>query len=66
MQLGMHYTYVLLLGAARNNEIAVVQFLRAQGLFWNNHEFNLAAARGHIDMCAYLYAERCPWRGNLC
>jgi hypothetical protein len=53
-ELGMAYTFVLLVGAARCNTLSVVQFLRAQDCPWSYAVFRLAAARGDTDMCAYL------------
>jgi hypothetical protein len=60
-ELGMQYTQAAMDGAARCNQLAVMQFLRAQGCPWGLRTFNLAAKRGNIDMCAYLFAEQCPW-----
>jgi hypothetical protein len=65
-ELGMQYTRAVMLGAARCNELAVVQFLRAHGCALDTEVFDIAAARGHIYMCAYLHAENCPWDTSTC
>jgi hypothetical protein len=58
--LGMPYKNPVMEGAARCNQLAVVQFLHAQGCKLDRTLFDLAAGRGHTAMCAYLHAERCP------
>jgi hypothetical protein len=60
--LGMPYMYIAMMAAAaRCNKLAVVQFLRAQGCPLSTSIFHLAAERGHIAMCTYLFAEQCLW-----
>jgi hypothetical protein len=63
---GMPYTLAVMEGAARCNELAVVQFLRAAGCPWGRQVFERAAARGNTAMCAYLHAEHCPWSEQAC
>jgi hypothetical protein len=53
-KLGMHYTHAVTRGAARCNELAVLQFLCAQGCPWGAYVYNIAALRGHAAICAYL------------
>jgi hypothetical protein len=64
-KLGMYCSYELMVGAARCNELAVVQYLRAY-CSWNTEVFDLAAGRGHTAMCAFLHAESCPWNARAC
>jgi hypothetical protein len=64
-ELGMAYTD-LAIGAADCNQLAVVQFLQAQGCPLSESLFHLAAERGHIAMCAYLHAAQCPWSNVIC
>jgi hypothetical protein len=64
--LGMRYNAMVMLGAARSNQLAAVQFLRARGCPLSAVIFNLAAARGHTSMCAFLLAEQCPWTEATC
>jgi hypothetical protein len=59
-QLGVQYTDVTMEGAVRCNELAVVQFLRAEGCPWGLDMYCAVASRGHTDLCAYLYAAQCP------
>jgi hypothetical protein len=56
----LQYTDVLMEGALRCNQLAVVQFLRAEGCPWGLDTYCAAATRGHTDLCAYLYAAQCP------
>jgi hypothetical protein len=63
---GMRYSYEAMDGAARCNDLTVVQFLRAQGCPWDSCIYNLVARRGHTAMCAYLYAGGCPWSTRAC
>jgi hypothetical protein len=60
-KLGMRYTEAAMFGAVRCNEVAVVQFLHAQGCTLSISLSNVAATRGYIAMCSYLHAENCPW-----
>jgi hypothetical protein len=65
-ELGMPYSDRAMLEAADFNDLAVVQFLRAQGCALNTSMFTAAAARGDTAMCAYLHAEQCPWNTRAC
>jgi hypothetical protein len=65
-ELGMPYTTGVMEGAARCNELAVVQFLRAQGCSLDHQVFEGAAAGGRIAMCTYLLAEHCAWNQRAC
>jgi hypothetical protein len=66
-ELGMQYTRAVMLGAARCNELVVVQFLRAHGCALDTEVFDTVAARGHIYMCAYLHNEKeCLWDTSTC
>jgi hypothetical protein len=62
----MAYKVVLIVGAARCNALAVVQFLRAQDCLCSYAVFRLAAARGDTDMCAYLRTEARPCSEAAC
>jgi hypothetical protein len=53
-------------GAASCNELAVVQFLHAQGCPLDNRVCNFAVTRGHTAMCAYLHNNDCPWDTMAC
>jgi hypothetical protein len=67
-ELGMEYDSAATIeGAVYCNELAVVQFLRAQeGSWWTNHVYNIAARRGDMALCAYLYANQCGWSLGTC
>jgi hypothetical protein len=65
-ELGMSYAYGAMLGAASCDDLAVLQFMRAQGCRLNSIFFKAAAARGYTAMCAYLHAEGCPWTTEIC
>jgi hypothetical protein len=63
-EMGMLYSSYVMAGAARCNQLEVVQFLRAQGCPWSFYMFNIAARRGHTNLCRYLHTEQCPDTGN--
>jgi hypothetical protein len=62
----MQYEYATLWGAARCNELEVVQFLRAQGCPWSALTCSAAAGSGRTDMCAYLHGEKCACSQDTC
>jgi hypothetical protein len=55
-ELGMRYTQAAIEGAARCNHLTVVQFLQGEGCVLSVEVYGMAAARGHTDLCAYLFA----------
>eukprot|EP00953_Heterococcus_sp_UTEX-ZZ885_P037117 19096-Heterococcus_DN1.PRE.2 len=59
-ELGVPYTHAVMVGAARSNALAVVQFLRAEGCPWSSFVFGIAVRRRDIPVLAFLIREKCP------
>jgi Ankyrin repeats (3 copies) len=64
-QMGMPYTVTTMLGAAQNNKLAEVKFLRSQGCPWSSQHLDAAASSGHFELVRWCYEHGCPWSASM-
>eukprot|EP00953_Heterococcus_sp_UTEX-ZZ885_P020733 11602-Heterococcus_DN1.PRE.2 len=60
-ELGMQYSATTMIGAARCNKLAVLQFLRDQGCAWNNLVIHQAIKRDDLEMVRWPHENGCEW-----
>ena len=53
-------------GAALNERLEVVQYLRAIGISWNSDTCANAAQNGHLVLLKWARAHQCPWDERTC
>ena len=52
--------------AAANGHLAIVQWARAEGCFWDEETCEEAASNGHLAVLQWARAQGCPWNEKTC
>jgi hypothetical protein len=60
-ELGMSYQFEVMHGCALCNTLAVMQFLHAQGCYWEEMVCTAAAERGCFEMLRWAREHGCGW-----
>jgi hypothetical protein len=60
-ELGMPFSEITMVGAARCNKLAVLQFLHAEGCPWEATVMTEAVKRGEFEMVRWLHETGCEW-----
>jgi hypothetical protein len=60
-ELGIHFSVIVMQGAASKNKLSVLQFLRAQGCPWSSQTCRLLAESGELAALQWARTQRCSW-----